>query len=120
MERSRDVEVLAGFVLGYLLGSEAGGQGVGVMKDALGSMAGSGDIQSMMSGGMSTAKGVIGGLFSGGGSVKTAISDMAASDEVRGMVTAGFSTASGLVMNLVGRGTELVSQQRGKGLRLVI
>jgi hypothetical protein len=62
----------------------------------------------------------MGGLFSGGGSAKGAITDMASSDEVKGMVTAGFSTAQGLVMDLFGRGQEMVSQQRGKGLRLVI
>jgi hypothetical protein len=118
MERSRDVEVLAGFVLGYLLGSETGGQGVGVMKDALGSVAGSNDIQSFMSGGMSSAEGLLGGMFGGGGSVKGALTDLASSDQVRGIVTTGFSTAQGLVFDLVGRGQELVSQ-RGKGLRLV-
>ena len=114
------MEVLAGFVLGYLLGSEAGGDSVAVMKDALGSVAGSGDVQSVFSGGMASAQGLIGGLFSGGGSVKGAISDMASSDEVKGIVSAGFSTASGLVVDLLGRGKELVSQQRGSGLRLVI
>ena len=114
------MEVLAGFVLGYLLGSEAGGQGVGVMKDALGSVAGSGDIQSFVSGGMSTAQGVFGGVLSGGGSVKDALTDLASSDQVKGIMSTGFSTAQGLVFDLIGRGQELVSQQRGKGLRLVI
>jgi hypothetical protein len=114
------VEVLAGFVLGYLLGSEAGGDSVAVMKDALGSVAGSGDVQSVFSGGMASAQGVLGGLFSGGGSVKTAITDMASSDEVKGIVTTGFATAQGLVFDLLGRGKDLVSQQRSKGLRLVI
>lgn len=113
------MEVLAGFVLGYLLGSETGGDGVGVVKDALGSVAGSGDIQSMFSGGMSTADGLIGSLLGGGGSARKALSEMASSEEVRGIVTTTFSTAQGLVFDLVGRGQELVSQ-RGKGLRLVI
>lgn len=113
------MEVLAGFVLGYLLGSETGGDGVGVVKDALGSVVGSGDIQSVFNGGMATADGLIGGLFGGGGSAKNAIMEMAASDEVRGIVTTTFSTAQGLVFDLVGRGQELVSQ-RGRGLRLVI
>jgi hypothetical protein len=112
------VEVLAGFVLGYLLGSEAGGDSVSVMKDALGSVAGSGDVQSVFSGGMASAQGLIGGLLGGGGSVKGAITDMASSDEVKGLVTTGFSTAQGLVFDLIGRGQELVSQ-RGRGLRLV-
>jgi len=119
-ERSRDVEVLAGFVLGYLLGSEAGGDSISVMKDALGSVAGSGDVQSVLSGGMSSAQGLLGGLLSGGGSVRGAITDMASSEEVKGMVSTGFSTAQGLVFDLLGRGKELVSQQRGRGLRLVI
>jgi hypothetical protein len=112
------VEVLAGFVLGYLLGSEAGGDSVSVRKDALGSVAGSGDVQSVFSGGMASAQGLIGGLLGGGGSVKGAITDMASSDEVKGLVTTGFSTAQGLVFDLIGRGQELVSQ-RGRGLRLV-
>jgi hypothetical protein len=114
------VEVLAGFVLGYLLGSEAGGDSVSVIKEAVGSVAGSGDVQSVFTGGMATAQGLLGGLLGGGGSVKGAITDMASSDEVKGLVTTGFSTAQGLVMDLVGRGQEMVSQQRGKGLRLVI
>lgn len=113
------MEVLAGFVLGYLLGSEAGGDSVSVIKDAMGSVAGSGDVQSVFSGGMSSAQGLIGGLLGGGGSVKGAITDMASSDEVKGLVTTGFSTAQGLVFDLIGRGQELVSQQRGRGLRLV-
>jgi hypothetical protein len=112
------VEVLAGFVLGYLLGSETGGDGIGVVKSALGSVAGSGDIQSVFSGGLSSADGLIGSLFGGGGAAKKAIVDMASSDEVKGIVSTGFSTAQGLVFDLVGRGQELVSQ-RGSGLRLV-
>jgi hypothetical protein len=114
------VEVLAGFVLGYLLGSEAGGDSVSVMKGALGSVAGSTDVQSVFTGGMATAQGLIGGLLGGGGSVKGAISDMASSEEVKGIVSTGMSTAQGLVFDLLGRGKELVSQQRGAGLRLVI
>jgi hypothetical protein len=119
-ERSRDVEVLAGFVLGYLLGSESGAQGVAVMKDAIGSVAGSGEIQSVFSGGMSGAQGLLGGLLGGGGSVKDAISEMASSDEIKGILGAGLSTAQGLAFDLFGRGKEMVSQQRSRGLRLVI
>jgi hypothetical protein len=114
------VEVLAGFVLGYLLGSETGAQGVGAIKEALGSVAGSGDVQSAFSGGMATAQGLLGGLLGGGGSVKGAISDMANSDEIKGILTTGISAAQGVAFDLFGRGKELVSQQRGKGLRLVI
>ncbi len=114
------MEVLAGFLLGYFLGTESGAQGVSVMKDALGSVAGSGDVQSVFTGGMATAQGLIGGLLGGGGSVKDALSDMASSDEVKGIVTAGMSTAQGLAFDLFGRGKELVAQQRGRGLRLVI
>jgi hypothetical protein len=112
------VEVLAGFVLGYLLGSEAGGHSVGVIKDAFGSVAGSGDIQSMMSGGMGKAEGLIGGLFSGGGSAKGALTDMASSEQVKNIVSIGFNSAQEMVFGLVGKGQELVSQ-RGRGLRLV-
>jgi len=75
------VEVLAGFVLGYLLGSEAGGDSVSVIKDALGSVAGSGDVQSVFSGGMASAQGLVSGLLGGGGSVKDAITDMASSSD---------------------------------------
>ena len=114
------MEVLAGFLLGYFLGTESGAQGVSVMKDALGSVAGSGDVQSMVSGGMSTAQGLVGGLLGGGGSVKEALSDMANSDEIKSIMSVGMSTAQGLVFDLLGRGKELVSQQRGRGLRLVI
>lgn len=114
------MEVLAGFVLGYLLGSEAGGDSVSVMKGAIGSVAGSNDVQSLFTGGMATAQGLIGGLFGGGGSVKGAITDMASSEEVKGIVTTGFSTAQGLVFDLLGRGKEMVASQRGAGLRLVI
>ncbi len=119
------MEVLAGFVLGYLLGSESGAQGVGVIKDALGSVAGSGDVQSMFSGGMSTAQGalsggMLGGLLKGGGSVKEAITDLASNDQVKGIVSTGMGTAQSVVFDLLGRGKEMVSQQRGKGLRLVI
>ena len=114
------MEVLAGFVLGYLLGSEAGGQSVSVLKEAFGSVAGADEIQSVISGGMSQAEGLFSGLFNGGGSVKGAITEMASSDEVKGIVSTGLATAQGLVFDLIGRGKDLVSQQRGNGLRLVI
>ncbi|HEX3565561.1 MAG TPA: hypothetical protein VHU17_09325 [Acidimicrobiales bacterium] len=119
------MEVLAGFVLGYLLGTETGAQGVGVIKDAIGSMAGSGDVQSVMSGGMSTAQGLLsggllGGLLKGGGSVKEAFSDLASNDQVKGIVSTGMGTAQAVAFDLLGRGKEMVSQQRSKGLRLVI
>jgi hypothetical protein len=113
------VEVLAGFLLGYFLGTESGAQGVSVMKDALGSVAGSGDVQSLFSGGMSTAQGLFGGLLGGGGSVKGALGDLASSDEIKGIMSVGMSTAQGLVFDLIGRGKEMV-EQRGRGLRLVI
>jgi hypothetical protein len=112
------VEVLAGFLLGYFLGSESGAQGVSVMKDAMGSVAGSGEIQSMFSGATSTAQGLFSGLLGGGGSVKDALGDLASSDQVKGIVSTGISTAQGLAFDLLGRGKELVSQ-RGKGLSLV-
>jgi hypothetical protein len=111
------MEVLAGFLLGYFLGSETGAQGVSVMKDALGSLAGSGEVQSALSGSMSSAQGLFDGLLSGGGSVKQALGDLASSDEVKGIMSTGLSTATGLVFDLVGRGKELVS--RGRGLQLV-
>jgi hypothetical protein len=114
------VEVVAGFLLGYFLGTESGAQGVSVMKDALGSVAGSGDVQSVISGSMSSAQGLIGGLFSGGGSVKDALTEMASSEQVKGIVSTGMSTAQGLVFDLIGKGKEMVSQQRGRGLSLVI
>ncbi len=114
------MEVLAGFLLGYLLGTQAGGESVSVLKDALGSVVGSDEIQSAFAGGMSGAQGLFGEMFSGGGSVKTAIKDMASSDEVKGLVSMGVSTAQGAAVDLFGRGKDLVSQQRGRGLRLVI
>ena len=114
------MEVVAGFLLGYFLGTESGGQGVSVMKDALGSVAGSNEIQSVISGGMSSTQGVLGGLFRGGGSVRSAITDIASSDEVKGMVSVGLSSAQGLAVDLFGRGKDLISEQRGRGLRLVI
>ena len=102
------------------MGSEAGGESVSALRDALGSVVGSGEIQSVFSGGMSGAQGLLGDMFSGGGSVKTAIKDMASSDEVKGLVSMGVSTAQGVAVDLFERGKELVSQQRGRGLRLVI
>lgn len=120
------MEVLAGFVLGYILGTDAGGKGISVMKDALGSVAASDEVQSVMSTGASSAQGLLGGVLGGGGtggSVKDAISTMAASEEVRSLVSVGFSTAQELASGLFERGRELVADQvasqRSRGLRLV-
>ncbi len=98
-----------------------------MMKDAFGSVAASNEVQSVMSGGMSTAQGLFGGFLGGGGGsgaeVKDAIGTMAASEDVKAMVSVGFSTAQELAMGLFERGRELVADQvasqRGRGLRLV-
>ena len=121
------MEVLAGFLLGYILGTDSGGKGVSVMKDAFGSVAASDEVQSVVSGGMSTAQGLFGGIMGGGGGasagVKDAIGTMAASEDVKSMVSVGFSTAQELALGLFERGRDLVADQvasqRGRGLRLV-
>lgn len=123
------MEVLAGFLLGYILGTEAGAAGVSNLKEAFGTVSTAGEVQSVMSKGMSTGQGLLGG-FMGGGSgstlrnAKDAIGTMASNDDVKSMVSAGFSTAQGLVTELVGRASGLVSEQvasqRSRGLRLVV
>lgn len=114
------MEVLAGFLLGYILGTDAGGKGVSVMKDAIGSVAGSGEVQSVMSGSLATAQGFFGGLTGSTAGVKDALGTMAANEDLKAMVSAGLSTATGMAAELFGRGKEMVSAQRGRGLRLVI
>jgi hypothetical protein len=124
------VEVLAGFLLGYILGTEAGAQGVSNLKEAFGTVSTAGEVQSVMSKGMATGQGLLGGFMGGGDSgatlrnAKDAIGTLASNDDVKSMVSAGFSTAQGLVTELVGRASGLVSEQvasqRSRGLRLVV
>jgi hypothetical protein len=120
------VEVLAGFLLGFILGSEAGEGAVPSMKAALGSVGSSSELQSATSGVMSTANGLFGNLTGDKAmrsSVKDALQTMAASEEVRSIVTVGFGTVQELALGLFGRGKELADQvvasQQSRGLRLV-
>jgi hypothetical protein len=85
----------------------------------LGSVTSSGEIQSVVSGGVASARGLVTGLFQDRASVRRALGDIASSDEVRGMVSMGLSAAQGLAVGLLGRGRDLVLERRGRGLRLV-
>ena len=113
------MEALAGFLVGYLLGSERGGPSRPAVRDALGSVARSGEIQSVVSGGIASARGLVTGLLQDRASVRRALGEIASSEEVRGVVSIGLSTAQGLAVDLLGRGRDLVLEQRGRGLRLV-
>ncbi|MDP9072619.1 MAG: hypothetical protein M3N98_00345 [Actinomycetota bacterium] len=120
------MEVLAGFLLGFILGSEAGETAVPAMKAALGQVGTSSEVQSATSGAMATAQGLFGNILGDKAmrsSVKDALGTMASSEEVRSIVTVGFGTAQELALGLFGRGKELADQvvasQQGRGLRLV-
>lgn len=106
------MEVLAGFLLGYLVGAESGAEGLSVVKDAFGNLAGSADVQSMLSSRWSSSQGV----FGGSKDAVQALGSIASSGEVRGLVSIGFSTATGIVSDLVERGKELVSPLGGPSL----
>lgn len=113
------MEVLTGFLLGYLAGAESRTKGLSALKDAVGKITSSAELQSAVTTGMSSASGLVSRLSSGrGGSneITRALGSLASSEELRGVVSIGVSTASGIVFDLVGRGKELASRRGGLSL----